>query len=50
MYSVPVTHPGDGSWQIVEGLEINDEIKEKMRITGEELLKERSVVAHLLKG
>ncbi|HEY80214.1 MAG TPA: malate dehydrogenase [Anaerolineae bacterium] len=50
MYSVPVTHPGDGAWQIVEGLEINDEIKEQMRITGEELLKERSVVEHLLKG
>ncbi len=50
MYSVPVTHPGDGTWQIVEGLEINDEIKEKMRITGEELLRERAVVEHLLKG
>ncbi len=50
MYSVPVTHPGDGTWQIVEGLEINDEIKEKMRITGEELLQERARVEHLLKG
>jgi malate dehydrogenase len=50
MYSVPVTHPGDGTWQIVEGLEINDEIREKMRITGEELLRERAVVEHLLKG
>ncbi len=50
MYSVPVTHPGDGTWQIVEGLEIHDEIAEKMRITGEELLRERAVVEHLLRG
>jgi malate dehydrogenase len=50
MYSVPVVHPGDGTWQIVEGLDINDEIAEKMRITGEELLRERAVVEDLLHG
>ena len=50
MYSVPVTHAGDGTWEIVEDLEINDEIKEKMRITAEELLRERSVVEDLLHG
>jgi malate dehydrogenase len=48
MYSVPVTHAGDGSWEIVEGLDINDEIAEKMRITAEELMKEKSVVQDLL--
>jgi len=48
IYSVPVIHPGNGSWQIVEGLEIEPEIAEKMRITGEELLKEKAVVQDLL--
>ncbi len=50
MYSVPITHPGDGTWEIVEGLEINPEIAEKMRVSAEELLQERSVVEDLLNG
>ena len=50
VFSFPVVHPGDGTWQIVEGLELNDEIKEKIRITGEELLTERARVVDLLQG
>lgn len=48
IFSFPCVCPGDGTYQIVEGLELNNEIKEKIKITGDELLKERAVVADLL--
>ena len=47
IYSFPVTC-ADGDWQIVDGLDINDFSREKMRATEAELQEERDAVAHLL--
>ena len=47
IYSYPVTC-ADGDWQIVDGLDINDFSREKMRDTEAELQEERDAVAHLL--
>jgi len=38
----------DGDWQIVQGIEINDFSREKMKATEQELCEERDAVAHLL--
>ncbi|RME80587.1 MAG: malate dehydrogenase [Caldilineae bacterium] len=50
IFSFPCVCPGDGTYQIVQGLQNNEEIQEGIRITGEELLKERSLVSDLLPG
>lgn len=50
IFSFPCVCPGDGSYQIVEDLGLQDEIKARIQISGEELLKERAVVADLLNG
>lgn len=47
IYSYPVT-VSDGKFSIVQGLDINDFSKEKMRITEEELKEERDAIKHLL--
>ena len=47
IYSFPVVC-ADGDWQIVDGLDINDFSREKMRATEAELREERDAVAHLL--
>ena len=47
IYSYPVVC-ADGDWQIVDGLDINDFSREKMRATEAELREERDAVAHLL--
>lgn len=49
IYSYPVTCDGKGNYQIVEGLEINEFSREKMKATEKELLEEREVVVDLLK-
>ena len=47
IYSYPVVCAG-GDWTIVDGLDINDFSREKMRATEAELQEERDAVAHLL--
>lgn len=47
IYSFPVTCKG-GDWQIVQGIDLSDFSRGKMRITEEELLQERDAVKHLL--
>jgi malate dehydrogenase len=47
MYSYPVTCK-DGSYEIVQGLEVNDFSREKMMATDQELREERSAVESLL--
>ena len=47
IYSYPVVC-ADGDWKIVDGLDINDFSREKMRATEAELQEERDAVAHLL--
>jgi malate dehydrogenase len=47
MYSYPVTC-SNGSYQIVQGLEINDFGRERMQITEQELKEERAAVEHLM--
>lgn len=47
IYSFPVRCSG-GDWKIVEGIEINDFSREKMKATETELAEEKGAVAHLL--
>lgn len=47
MYSFPC-RCNNGEWEIVQGLEINDFMREKMTATQQELTEERDAVAHLL--
>jgi malate dehydrogenase len=49
IYSYPVTCR-DGQWQIVQGLEIDDFSRQRMKATEDELLEERAGVAELLGG
>jgi malate dehydrogenase len=46
-FSFPIRSSGD-SWQVVEGLELDDFAREKLRITTEELEQERSMVRELI--
>lgn len=48
IFSFPCICPGDGTYQIVEGLKIDPDIQAGIQATGEELLAERAVVADLL--
>lgn len=48
IYSFPV-RCSDGDWKIVEGIEINDFSRDKMKATETELAEEKGAVAHLLK-
>ena len=47
IYSFPVVCKG-GDWQIVQGLNVNDFSRAKMKATETELIEERDAVAHLL--
>lgn len=47
IFSFPVTIT-DGKWSIVEGLELNEFSKARIKATADELLGEREAVAHLL--
>jgi malate dehydrogenase len=46
MYSFPVT-TGNGDWEIVQGLDVNDFSREKMKATADELTEERDAVDNL---
>lgn len=48
IFSFPCVCPGDGTYQIVEGLKVDPDIQAGIQATGEELLAERAVVADLL--
>jgi malate dehydrogenase len=48
-FSFPVRSKGD-SWEVVEGLDLDDFAREKIRVTTEELEQERSLVGDLIKG
>ena len=47
IYSFPVTCK-NGDWEIVQGLDINDFSRDKMKATEQELREERDAVQHLL--
>lgn len=47
--SFPVRADGKGGWEIVDGLELNPFLRDKLAATVKELEEERGVVAHLLK-
>ena len=46
--SFPVTCPGDGSYEIVQGLQLSDWVKTKIKATCDELASERDAVKDLL--
>ena len=48
--SFPVECPGDGTWKIVQGVEINDFGRERFQKSIDELVGERETVSDLLKG
>ena len=48
MYSYPLTADGEGNWSIVQGIELDDFAKEKVKISMDELQKEREIVKDLL--
>jgi malate dehydrogenase len=48
IYSFPVRSAGDGNWEIVQGLEIDDFCRGKIDASAAELLEERAAVADLL--
>ena len=47
VFSMPCRSTGDGSYEIVEGLEINDWLRERIQASEDELTKEADCVAHL---
>lgn len=49
IFSYPVRCDGKGNYKIVEGLELNDFAKAKIKLTEDELLGEREAIADLLK-
>src|SRR5690554_759457 len=49
IYSFPVRCDGKGGYEIVQGIELNDFAKEKLKVTEAQLIEEREVVADLLK-
>jgi malate dehydrogenase len=48
IFSFPCLAAGDGSYEIVQSLAVDDEIAAGIKATGDELLAERAVVADLL--
>jgi malate dehydrogenase len=48
MFSVPLRSDGQGHWDVVEGLELSDFARAKIKATEDELKEERSVIADLL--
>jgi malate dehydrogenase len=48
MYSFPLRSAGDGTYDIVEGLDISEYAEGKMKASEDELLKEREAIADLL--
>lgn len=50
VFSFPCKSEGRGDWRIVSGLQIDPFLKEKLHLTQKELMEERDLVAHLLRG
>ncbi len=48
--SLPVRSNGDGTYEVVQGLQLSEFAHAKIKVTNDELLSERAVVADLLKG
>ena len=48
MFSFPIRSDGQGSWEIVQGLELSDFARAKIKATEDELKEERAVIADLL--
>lgn len=48
VYSMPCRSKGDGSYEIVPDLEINDWLRDRMQKSQEELVNERNCVGHLI--
>ena len=48
IFSFPCVSAGDGNWSIVEGLEWDGFLEEKIRLSEKELKEERDCVKHLL--
>jgi len=48
IFSMPARSTGDGSYEIVEGLEINDWLRERIAKSETELSQEKECVAHLI--
>ena len=47
IFSMPCRSTGDGSYEVVEGLEINDWLRERIKVSEDELTKEADCVSHL---
>lgn len=50
VFSFPCRSKGKGDYEIISGLHIDSFLKEKIALTQKELMEERDLVAHLLKG
>jgi malate dehydrogenase len=48
IFSYPVRSDGKGNWSVVQGLTLNDFLKEKLALTVKELESEREIVKHLV--
>jgi malate dehydrogenase (NADP+) len=48
VYSFPCRSKGDGSYEIVPGLEVNDWLRERMKKSEDELTGEKGCVGHLV--
>ncbi len=48
MFSFPIRSDGQGGWEIVQGLELSDFARTKIKATEDELKEERAVIADLL--
>lgn len=48
MFSFPIRSDGQGQWEIVQGLELSDFARAKIKATEDELKEERAVIADLL--
>jgi malate dehydrogenase len=50
VFSFPCKSQGKGDWAIAAGLALDPFLKEKLRLTQKELMEERDLVSHLLRG
>jgi malate dehydrogenase len=50
VFSFPCKSEGKGDWSIVSGLSLDPFLKEKLKLTQKELMEERDLVSHLLRG
>jgi len=50
VFSFPCKSQGKGDWTIAAGLALDPFLKEKLRLTQKELMEERDLVSHLLRG